>query len=134
METYEIKNNLNVMGFEVKDFPNGIGAAFDSLVAKIPGGFNRPYYGISTMNGGKIIYIAAALEQDAGEAGKLGLTQYVIDKGQYLAVTVTDWRKKTDQINGVFHKMFEDKRAQKGAPCVEWYKNDEEMMCLVKAV
>jgi len=49
METYIIKNNIEAFSFQVKTFPNGIGDAFDKLIAMVPEGLNRSYYGISYM-------------------------------------------------------------------------------------
>jgi hypothetical protein len=57
----------------------------------------------------------------------------MIEKGEYLAVTLRDWRKKTDSIKSIFQKMIEDNRVDKRKPCIEWYKNDDEMICMVKA-
>jgi hypothetical protein len=32
----------------------------------------------------------------------------------------------------VFHEIMRDGRVDKTKPCVEWYKNDDEMMCMIK--
>ena len=50
-------------------------------------------------------------EKYEGEAEKYNCERYVIEKGVYIAVTITDWRKKTDCIKDVFHDMMEDDRA-----------------------
>jgi hypothetical protein len=135
METYELKKDLNVFGFQVNDFPNGIGKAFDTLVEKVPGGFNRSYYGISTMTkDGKFIYLATALEKNPGEAEQLHYQRYKIENGVYLTETVHNWRKKTDTIKDIFHRMMQDERADKTKPCMEWYKNEDEMICMVKTL
>ena len=67
-----------------------------------------------------------------GEAEKYNCERYIIEKGEYLAVAITDWRKKTDCIKDVFHDMMEDDRADKTKEVVEWYKTETEMICLVK--
>jgi len=81
---------------------------------------------------GKIIYKATAEEKYEGEAEKYNCERYGIGKGEYLAVTITDWRKKTDCIKDVFHDMMEDDRSDKTKEVVEWYKTETEMLCLVK--
>ena len=133
METYNLKNDLKVFGKEVPTFPRGVSDAFHQLITIIPDGSNRAYYGLSHMDEtGKIIYKAAAEEKYAGEAEKYNCDRYIIEKGEYLAVTLADWRGKTDCIKDMFHDMMEDDRADKTKEVVEWYKTDTEMLCLVK--
>ena len=81
---------------------------------------------------GQMIYKAAALEKYEGEAEKYNCERYTIEKGEYLTVTLHDWRKKTDCIKDVFHEIIQDSRVDKTKPAVEWYKNDDEMMCMVQ--
>jgi len=133
METYNLKDDLKVFGREVTTFPTGVAEAFHALVNMIPGGSGRAYYGLSHMvETGKIIYKAAAEEKYTGEAEKYHCEQYIIEKGEYMAVTIPNWRDKTDCIKDVFHDMMEDDRADQTKEVVEWYKSETEMMCLVK--
>jgi hypothetical protein len=133
METYNLKNDLKVFGKQVPTFPVGVGEAFHALITMIPGGSHRAYYGISHMDEtGKIIYKAVAEEKYPGEAEKYNCERYIIEEGEYLATTITDWRDNTDCIKDVFHDMMEDNRADKTKEVVEWYKTETEMLCLVK--
>jgi hypothetical protein len=133
METYSLKNDLKVFGKEVTTFPRGVSNAFHELITIIPDGSNRAYYGLSHMDEtGKIIYKAAAEEKYAGEAEEFNYNRYLIEKGEYLAVALSDWRDKTDCIKDIFHEMMEDDRADKTKEVVEWYKTEKEMLCLVK--
>jgi len=134
METYNLKNDLKVFGKEVRTFPLGVAEAFHELLTMIPDGSHRAYYGLSHIDEmGKIIYKAAAEENYAGEAEKYNCKRYLIEKGEYLAVSITNWRDNTDCIKDVFHDMMEDDRADKTKEVVEWYKTETEMLCLVKA-
>lgn len=133
MEIYNLTDDVKVFGFRVTDFPNGIDEAFQSLIHKVPDGFERSYYGISFMDkDGQMIYNAAALEKYEGEAEKYNCERYIIEKGEYLAVSLYAWRKKTAAIKDVFHKIMEDNRVNKTKPAIEWYKNNDEMMCMVQ--
>jgi len=133
METYDLKNDLKVFGKEVTTFPLGISDAFSVLMKLIPNGPQRAYFGISHMdNNGKIIYKATVGEKYEGEAEKYDCDRYIVEKGEYLAVTIMDWRKNLECIKDVFHDMMEDDRADKTKPVVEWYKTDIEMLCLVR--
>lgn len=49
-EIYNLPDDVKVFGFQVKSFPQGTGEAFESLIKMVPGGFERPYYGISYMD------------------------------------------------------------------------------------
>jgi hypothetical protein len=133
MEKYNLKKELKVFGLQVKTFPLGIKEAFGNLMKLLPDGSNRPYYGVSYMKeDGSIIYNAAAEEKYEGEAEKYNLERYIIEGGEYLTETINDWQAKTDSIKDVFHEMMQDNRVDKKKPVVEWYKTDEEMMCMVK--
>ena len=133
MENYKLKNDINVFGFEVKTFPNGISDAFDSLVKKIPEGFGRDYYGITFRNPeNKMVYVATAVEKEQGEAEKYQCDRYTIKKGDYITETLWDWRKKTDLIKYVFERLFHVAQGNPTGPCVEWYKDDNEMVCMVR--
>jgi predicted transcriptional regulator YdeE len=135
METYTFQNDLKVFGKQVKTFPNGIKEAFDELIEKIPGGLERSHYGLSYMTtDGKIVYFAATREEYEGEAEKYNYERYTIEKGEYLAVTIKDWMNNLHCIKDVFHEMMQDKRADVTKKVVEWYKDDKEMMCLVKMI
>jgi hypothetical protein len=133
MEIYNLPDDVKVFGLRVKSFPQGIGEAFESLVKMVDGGSDRPYYGISYMGkDGQMKYYAAALEKYEGETEKYKCERYIIEKGEYLAVSVYDWRKKTACIKDVFHEIIRDSRVDKMKPAVEWYKNGDEMVCMVQ--
>jgi predicted transcriptional regulator YdeE len=135
MEKYTLQNDLKVFGVQVKTFPLGIGDAFDALVKMLPGGFVRSFYGISYMTkDGAMIYIAAAKEEQDGEAEKYNCERYIVEKGEYLAITVNDWRNKTDCIKDVFQEILMDSRVDKTKPAIEWYNDDKEMMCMVRTI
>jgi len=133
MEKYLLQNDVKVFGVEVKTFPNGIGETFDSLVKMLPGGFDRSFYGISFMKDGAMAYVAGAEEKFIGEARKYNCERYTVERGEYLTVRVKDWRKKTDQIGNVFREMMRDPSVDKTKPGVEWYKNNDEMLCMVRS-
>lgn len=99
----------------------------------ISGEFDRSYYGISEMTEKGFSYKAAAEEKYEGEAEKYTCEKYIISKGEYLSVTLKDWRKKVDSIKETFQELCQNNGVDKTKPCVEWYKNDDEMLCMVKS-
>ncbi len=133
MEKYYLRDDLKVFGIQVKTFPHGIGEVFEALIKMLPGGFDRSYYGISCMTkDGAMIYNAAAIEKYAGEAEKYNCRRWIIEKGEYLTETINDWRRKTDCIKDVFHRLLQENRVDNTKPAVEWYKNDDEMLCMIR--
>jgi predicted transcriptional regulator YdeE len=133
MEKYQLKNNITVFGFEVKTFPDGVSEAFDKLVNNVPGGFARDFYGISFRDSeNKMVYLATALEKEHGEAEKYEYERYTIKKGEYVTETVWDWRKKTDLIKHIFKGLFNSIQGTTTGPCIEWYKDNNEMLCMVR--
>lgn len=135
MEKLTLEKNLNVFGIEVTTFPAGIGEAFDELIKQTGDrAGKRNYYGVSSMSkDGKVIYKAVAEEKYEGEADKFNYEKEVIEGGNYLYKTLYHWTNKTGMIKDIFHEMMHDEHVDTMKPCVEWYKNDEEMLCMVKA-
>ncbi|HVM86650.1 MAG TPA: hypothetical protein VMT76_00580 [Puia sp.] len=132
MEKYIVGSNIKVFGMEVSTFPEGIPQVFNSLMNKITDGPRRDYYGISYMtNDGKIFYFAATAEKENSEAGKYDLDSFTIEKGEYLVQSIADWKQKIDTINCVFHELMQDERIDKDKPCIEWYKSENEMWCMI---
>lgn len=133
METLTIATDVQVFGTLVTSFPLGVGEAFERLMKIVPGAEKRSCYGISSMNEkGKVLYFAAIEEQEAAEAEKYQFESRIVPKGKYLAVTVLDWLQKTHCIKDIFHDMMRDERFGRDTPCVEWYKDDSEMVCLLQ--
>lgn len=133
MEILNLTTDLKVFGKQVKTFPNGIKEAFDELIGMVPDGMQRSHFGLSYMTPDKkIIYYVACQEKQEGEAENLKCERFIIEKGEYLTVTLKDWMTKTDSIKDVFGEMMRDGRVDKMKWAVEWYKNDDEMMCMLK--
>lgn len=131
MKIYLQQQDQRLFGRLVKTFPNGISEAFDALMKNI-GDNKRSYYGISKMDDkGAVTYWAAAEEKTTGEAEKLGYERFVIPAGDYLSDTVKDWKKNLLCIKDVFYEMMKDPRADTTRACIEWYYNEDEMMCMM---
>ncbi len=135
MEKYFVTHDIEVFGMQVKTFPDGIGDVFTNLMNMITNGRERDYYGISYMtDDGKVFYFAAAKETENGEAEKYHCEKYTIPKGEYLISAVIDWRQKLSCIYDVFHEMMQEKNIDRTSPCIEWYKSDDEMWCMIKMI
>jgi hypothetical protein len=131
MEIFYQPEDLTVFGVQVKTFPNGITEAFEMLVKRF--GKERSYFGISWMDENqRVIYYAMVSELVKGEGNKYHYEKLVIHKGEYHTETINDWMSKLDSIKDVFHGLMSDSMPDKNHPCVEWYKSDDEMLCMIR--
>lgn len=131
MDIYELKHPVKVFCVEAQSFPGGIKAAFDQLQALAPDTANRHIFGISKPQNGLIIYKAAATEKFEGEGIRLGYPTFTISDGFYLTETLIDWQDNEMMIMGIFNRLIADRRLDGSAHCIEWYKNDRELLCMV---
>ena len=67
-----------------------------------------------------------------GEADKYQYEKLLISKGEYHTETIYNWLSKVDSIKDIFNRLMPDNRPDKNHPCIEWYKSDDEMLCMVK--
>lgn len=134
METINLRDNISVFGFEVKSFPNGIQEAFDALSRLVPDGIDRNFYGISYVEAGNIKYHAVMDELNPGEAERFNCRRYTIACGEYSAVRVQEWKKKIHTIQDIFKNMLGDECPVESHPVIEWYLNDNEMVCLARTI
>jgi hypothetical protein len=136
MKTFTFEKDVKVFGIEVKSFPDGIGEAFEELIKKTgDSAGERNYYGVSSIdNNGKMIYKAVAEEKYEGESEKYNYDKSTIEKGDYFFEVLKNWQDNTNCIKDIFTEMMKDEHVNKTKPCVEWYKNNDEMACMVKAL
>lgn len=132
MESYMVAQDVRVFGILVETFPLGIKEAFESLVKSF--GSGRSYYGLSwCAESGEIQYYALVSEAFDGEAKKYNYHQFTLRQGEYRTATLFHWMSKTDTIKDIFMELTGGSSPTKGRPCIEWYKSDQEMMCMIKA-
>jgi hypothetical protein len=131
MEIYSQPEDLTVFGIHVKNFPDGITEVFSGLMEVF--GNNRAYFGISWCDKNNTIqYYAMVQEAYKGEALEYKYERLTIGKGDYQTETIHDWLSKKDCIKDVFHQLMPGNSPDKDHPCIEWYKSEEEMLCMVK--
>lgn len=132
MEEYNLKEKVNLICVEAKSFPDGIEAAFDNLQSALPHCEKRTWYGISRPENGIIIYKAAVTELIEGEADATNFEPFTITEGTYLTVTLTDWMTDSQVIGTTFSKLLKDPRLDQNFPCIEWYKNQKDVICMIR--
>lgn len=106
MKEYTLQQDLHLMCVTAQSFPEGIGAAFDSLTGMLPDTKDRTFFGISTpVKEGGMLYKAAVLQTSEGESEQYACDAFILPKGKYLTETLKDWRKQEDMIGKTFRKM-----------------------------
>ncbi|MCR9065612.1 MAG: hypothetical protein NXI00_16700 [Cytophagales bacterium] len=131
MEIYNQQEDILLFGLHVKTFPLGIKEAFDILMDAF--GDSHSYYGISWVaEDGNIQYYASVSVPDGSEVNKTKYEKLLIPKGKYATRTIFDWMSKTDSVKHVFEELLGSTCPDKERACIEWYKSDDELLCMTR--
>lgn len=132
MEKFELDHDIAILTVTAESFPAGVGAAFKKLEEKISNAKERDFFGISRPDRGTIVYKAGIAEARGGEAEKVGFDSFILTTGTYLVIRIPDWRGSEHKFGEAFSQLLQDPRLDLHFPCVEWYKGDTEVMCMVR--
>jgi len=133
MEKYQQKEDIALICLKAKTFPQGIMDAFNKLQESLPNCAERTWYGISRPNEqGEIIYKAAVTELSDNESEEAGFESFTVEKGIYLTEEIKNWQQNVQMIGETFNKLLEDPQLDMESSCVEWYKTDKDVLCMVK--
>jgi hypothetical protein len=133
MEKYELAKDIIVMYVPAQSFPEAIPAAFEKLESKLPPTNDRTLFGISWPDkNGKIMYKAAAEEKYNGEGKNYNLDIFTITKGIYISKLIKDYKKDLSRIGDTFKQLLQHPELDANGYCLEWYKGNADVLCLVK--
>ena len=134
METIKLDNDIKVFYVTAKTFPEGISEATNKLHGLFPFSKERRIFGLSRPeNNGKIIYRAAAEELQPGEAEKFNCETLLIKNGEYISLTVDNFRKDIMSIDRAFKQLLSHPNLDPQGYCVEWYATDKETVkCMIR--
>ncbi len=133
METTSITQSIQLRCAQVTTFPQGIKEAFDKLMEDFPLVDSRNYYGISWMDEhSDIVYKVASNIIDPSEMNIPGYEEYIIPSGKYLSETIDEWMQQLPKISETFGKMMSMPGFDNTAACVEWYVDDDKMICMAR--
>ena len=130
MQIYHLKHDIKVLCVEARSFPGGIKDAFNKI-NRLPQMQLRHIFGISKPLNGMIRYRAAASANKVNEAGKSGYSSFTINAGNYVGEKLTNWQQNEMMIMSIFNRLVADKRIDGSAYCIEWYKSENELWCMV---
>lgn len=132
MENFILNHDIHLICVKAVSFPHGIKAAYEKLLQTDQSFTNRTLYGISHGSETGILYWAAVEESYQGEGYTFGLDQYTIKKGTYASTTLKFIQGNEHKIGETFEKLLEHPNLDKMGECIEWYKNDNEVQCMVQ--
>jgi len=133
METFTFPEDITLLYVTAASFPDGILAAHQLLHSKIPFSTSRRYFGVSRPEqGGDIVYRAAAEQLEPDEAGRFQCETLVLKKGEYLSLTLHQYRDDLSAIDRAFKALLSQPGLDPQGYCVEWYTNDTDMRCMIR--
>lgn len=132
METITLEDNIQIMYIGASSFPDGVLAAHQQLHSLITFSTDRKYYGVSRPENKVITYKAAAEEKQEHEAEELNLKTMVLEKGNYICLTVKDFMEDLQGIGKAFNQLLTTPNLDPNGYCVEWYLNDKDVMCMIR--
>lgn len=133
LKEFHLGTSIKTFYVEAASFPDGIQAATEKLHNMLPATQGRTFYGISRPNrNGVIEYKSAVAESFDGEAEKYGCDTLIIPAGNYITTTMMNWKQNIPQIQTVFNELLETPGLDPEGYCIEWYKSDKELLCMVK--
>ena len=133
MELIHIENDVKLFCVTSESFPDGILRAFEALENKLPTKEGRVFYGISQPDiKGSIVYKAAVAESFDNEGRAAGCEPFILEKGTYVSETITGFMSDPGRIGLTFQKLLKDPRRSDTYPCIEWYINETDVVCMIQ--
>ncbi|MCB0076454.1 MAG: GyrI-like domain-containing protein [Anaerolineales bacterium] len=112
-------------------FPQGIGAAWETLEGGLASLKGRKMYGVTIPEAGSLVYYAGTEVADEAEAEGLGRSTLRLDGGRYVRVKLENWPDHTDQIGPIFDHLISNFEMRPGGATLEYYYRDNELHLLV---
>lgn len=139
MENFKLKNDITLFCVKANSFPAGIEAAHKKLASiALPFG-RRNYFGLSYLYDDNILYLAAAEIKSKDESVPKDFRTYILKKGNYISIYISDFAKDISQIEKAFKTLLDDPRIDENGCYTECYfpegtngTNARDVRCLVR--
>ena len=133
MELYHLNNDITLFCVTASSFPSGVMAAHKQLHSLVNDSSERDYFGLSKPNEkGVIIYKAAAKELTEGEGHLLGCESFVIEKGVYASICISNFCDDIQSIGNAFQQLIAHPNLDPKSHCIECYIGEKDVRCMVK--
>jgi uncharacterized protein YndB with AHSA1/START domain len=125
-EVFHLEEPIEIFCVTADTFPQDVPHAHELLHKLAPPAAKRKYFGIS-WGGPTITYKAGATEVQKGELKNKELEEFIIKKGDYLSIVLTDF----NTIKDVIAELIKDPRIDPKGYCVEMYLDEKTVRCMV---
>lgn len=135
MEKTRLDKDIDLCCVKADTFPEGILMAHQTLHDKISFSSERKYFGLSRPEKGEFVYWAAAevLGTDNLNVEKMGVELKTIQRGDYISLTISGYRKEVEAIGKAFDTLIAQPGIDPQGYCVEWYLEDNDTVkCMVR--
>lgn len=133
MEKYFLDRDIKVFCVLAESFLAGILEAHRKLHSLLPSDKMRNFFGISNVSIERvIIYKASVVELYEGESQKYGCGTFIIRKGEYISMYLTDFRSDVQNVGKVFEQLLSTPNIDPNGACIEVYVNNIDMRCMVR--
>lgn len=123
--------DLLLAACRAESFPDGIKDAWERLEARMPSLKGRRFYGLTTCEGGGLMYYAAVQVASEEEAAALGFPMIHVKGGRCARVKVMDWPNRVEEIGAIFAELMRNYPMAPNAPTLEYYRSHSELHLLV---
>ena len=126
--------SILTMSVPVKEFPEGVKSAFNSLENKLHTKNGRQFIGAVNLNNNEVNYKACLVQNSIDEHLSLGLDSYTIPGGKYVTNKLLNWTKNTHLIKEMFNEMEHKYRFDATRPQLEYYKSNRELVLMLPVI
>lgn len=132
MDHIIIETDIKLFYIQAESFPGGVMEAHQKMHSLNQFSPERKTFGISRPENGKIVYKAAAEELKKDDLRKHHLAEFTIPKGEYIVITIKNFRDDISDIMKAFDKLITVPDIDPNGYCIEWYKGLDDVLCMVK--
>lgn len=134
IESYTIYHDIHLMVEKAENFGKDIADAFVRLAEKLANnGQKRECYGIVLNDNSGMSYYAGMTELYAGENKEKSIYLMTIPAGDYRAIKVENWNQNILHIGPTFDQILTSGQVEANAPCIEYYRTETELLCMIRA-
>jgi hypothetical protein len=135
MVEYDIKNDIEVIFEVAKDFGQDIAQSYVRLAEKIGhSGEKRDCYGLVVKTDKGIEYRGGFTSLSSTEAKEIAIPSFTIPSGNYFSILIENWNQKLLEIGPTFDQILKSGKVDTSSPCIEFYKTNKELICMVRAL
>ncbi|HKR07204.1 MAG TPA: transcriptional regulator [Bacteroidia bacterium] len=132
MEKYFLENDIKVICFTAKSFPDKVMEAHQFLHSRLENVNSRKFFGISHPGrSGTIIYKAAAEVLNEKETEIPGCETFIIKKGEYISKFIPRFCDDVTSIGKAFKELLTYPGIDPQGYCLEMYLSDTDVRCMV---